>query len=940
MLWCSAGKAQPSVHPVPGLPTKEIYDLHLDRKGYLWIAHSVGLSRYDGLNFTHYTHGGQASLRTMGIVEDSSGRIWCHNFSGQVYYITQGQMKSLDAYLYKEESQFPRMALCGNELLVTSQRGLFVCNTGSLKSRYIPFDLPAQSGTVSLAVVRDRAVVYTSNGWYVYHPKSGITKLQAEKGIMSASGNTLSLHPYGLHDTVFFTANPAGMLQKLVLKNDKLKVVGQQVYHDFINSISVNDRAWIHTRNKSATLDKAQSITALNLSDMVSGADGNTWYSSLTQGLMVNYRPSLWQVIHFPTDTGDYVRSLNVGAGYFFGGTQKGNLIVMAQDKGAPSWRHNLFNGLGSIDFIRYHKDHLFLVGSSVNTYLVNPKEKKIEDLLPLDAILDVDFDSTSLYLATTSGFYVQPLLTDPAQLSAWIDAKKKAFPFIDWHKSTEGAYLFSTHRTRAVRLNNEDRSIWVATKNSLQEIDKKGIHAMHINGKEVFATSLWYKQSRMYIATINDGLWIQEKDSLKHYTTANALFSNTILRLKVTGDHLWLFQTTGLQVFDTKTDRVLQNIDLPLIEGDNVFDVAEKNGYAYLTTAKGIYKVPLNRVENKPPPSGFLDFVQVNNRDTFVTGNISLPYDQNDIQFFFSSPALTDPASISFKYRLHGADADWQLAKPNERMLRYSSLMPGTYEFEAVAVNNYGVQQVRPITFAFTILKPWWSTWWFIAGINAIILAIVLLIIQNRVQQKLKMEWVRLRISSDLHDDIGATLSSVNVYASLARTQADNKRYLSLIQQHITDAISRLDDLVWSINPKNDTAEQLIKRMKATAVPLLEAAGVACHFYYDRKVLDLKLDLYQKRHVYLLFKEMINNVVKHAQATHCNIRLECVAAALVLTVSDDGKGFDPHVWIDGRNGLHNMQARAEQVNGTLHISAAPGKGTTLAVKIKTGKPC
>jgi hypothetical protein len=116
-----------------------------------------------------------------------------------------------------------------------------------------------------------------------------------------------------------------------------------------------------------------------------------------------------------------------------------------------------------------------------------------------------------------------------------------------------------------------------------------------------------------------------------------------------VTEDHLWLFEKDGVQVLDIHTNRIVQHIDLPKLAGSNVLDVAEMGNYAYLTMAEGIYKIPLNIVASKTQPKGFLDYIVVDNKDTIFSNNASLPYDKNDVHFYFSSPTFYDAEGCFF---------------------------------------------------------------------------------------------------------------------------------------------------------------------------------------------------------------------------------------------------------------------------------------------------
>ena len=268
--------AQFAVKKVEGLPTKEIYDLHVDKKGYVWIAHELGLSRYDGLNFLNFTNPALTDMHMNDIVEDREGRIWCHNSSGQVLYVEHGKLHFLTSYNFKKENQTPNMALCADELLVTSQSGLFVCSTITLKSTYLPIEQVAGTPLISLAVTGNKAVIFNEHNWYVYQKGAGVKKLQADSSVQIEKDNAVNLQPVSYHDTMFLITNPAGTLQKLVLKGNKLICAGKTKYHDFINSVTGEKVIWINTRNKSMTLDGSKVIRNYNLTDVVTGPEANT----------------------------------------------------------------------------------------------------------------------------------------------------------------------------------------------------------------------------------------------------------------------------------------------------------------------------------------------------------------------------------------------------------------------------------------------------------------------------------------------------------------------------------------------------------------------------------------------------------------------------------------------------------------------------------------
>jgi len=196
------------------------------------------------------------------------------------------------------------------------------------------------------------------------------------------------------------------------------------------------------------------------------------------------------------------------------------------------------------------------------------------------------------------------------------------------------------------------------------------------------------------------------------------------------------------------------------------------------------------------------------------------------------------------------------------------------------------------------------------------------------RLNQMLKVETLRKKISKDLHDDIGSTLSSINIYSELAKKEKNNDVYLNTIQQHTQTIISSLDDLVWSINPKNDTIEILVEKLRSFAEPFLNAAKIKTQFTTQIENNNLLLTLTQKTNLYLACKEMVNNVVKHSGADYCQVSIVQAGRTIEMEVKDNGKGFMPERINNGRNGLRNLKTRAEELNGEFVLSTHPGSGS------------
>ncbi len=195
----------------------------------------------------------------------------------------------------------------------------------------------------------------------------------------------------------------------------------------------------------------------------------------------------------------------------------------------------------------------------------------------------------------------------------------------------------------------------------------------------------------------------------------------------------------------------------------------------------------------------------------------------------------------------------------------------------------------------------------------------------RQRAHTQLREAETRQRIARDLHDDLGSTLSSISILSEVVR-QPD-------IGEKARLALESMDDIIWSVNPRNDSMANVLQRMKAFAVEILEPQGIALHFEADDAAAALNLPMEQRKDFYLLFKEAVNNAAKYSGASDVWVTVRAGADAVMLEVRDNGRGFDPGQVYRG-NGLWNMERRAERMGGKFELESRAGAGATIRLKV------
>lgn len=320
-------------------------------------------------------------------------------------------------------------------------------------------------------------------------------------------------------------------------------------------------------------------------------------------------------------------------------------------------------------------------------------------------------------------------------------------------------------------------------------------------------------------------------------------------------------------------------------------------------------------------------------------TKEIKLSYKQNVFAFGFTALNYVHPEKNKYAYKLEGFDKDWTYTDATRRFANYTNIGPGEYTFRVKGSNNDGRWNEQEASIKLIITPPYWQTTWFKLLCVLVGALILYAIYYNRMQKIKDIHRIRNKIAGDLHDDLGATLSSISIMSELVNQQVKDysPQASSLLEKIGTSSrkmIESVNDMVWAINPKNDNFENIIKRMRTFASEILAAKDIAFHLDYDKNLLQAKLKMEMRRNFYLIFKEAVNNAAKYSQATNTFVMIWNRENNLKMTIRDDGSGFDITSARAG-NGLVNMQQRATGMKARFNLESIPGKGTTVELEFK-----
>ncbi|MDF2191037.1 two-component regulator propeller domain-containing protein [Paraflavitalea sp. CAU 1676] len=501
------------------------------------------------------------------------------------------------------------------------------------------------------------------------------------------------------------------------------------------------------------------------------------------------------------------------------------------------------------------------------------------------------------------------------------------------------GSIWLCTHMKGVFTLNAESGKV-------IAHYDKNGGPGKSLYA-DIAGDIVQYDDSLFFVSSGALSLINQKTGNIQLITTDNGLPSMSVTSIeKDKENNLWLGLSDGICRYNYKRQIfTLFNQKDGIVYGNFRHNASTRlhNGQLIFGNSHNfVYFQPELAYSSAPPLDVTItDFKLFNNYlapDSIMKlDKVVLNYTQNSITIEFAALSFLQRDKIVYYYQLDGFDKEW--IRPDKGLFAsYTALPPGNYTFRVMCENADGVESKNITSLKIYIRPPFWLTWWFLMLIVIAIAALIYFIHRLRVDQLLGMERVRTRIARDLHDDMGSTLSTINILSEMAKMKVDKdsektSEYLTKISDNSSRMMEAMDDIVWSINPMNDNMQRIAARMREFATGVLEARNIDFTFRVDEEVQNLKLDMEARRDFFLLFKEAVNNLAKYSQCQHATIDISIIKERLIMKIMDDGVGFDVQQ-ADSGNGLYNMRKRAQSLNGSLAIESSPGKGTKVLLDV------
>ena len=933
-----------------GLVSNPVRRIYQDRMGFIWICSQEGLSKYDGHRFSNFTTANGLSHNLVNdIYESEDAKLYVAENNGNIDILEHNAIVKKAAFRNIIVNRFYHRKAT-RVFAATDTSGFYEFNNGSFVKPVQAYqhatynDLTALND--SLLIAGAEGTLHILNKQYRLYAALPQPRHVLTHKIFRDSKNRVWVGTnYGLKLVTFGQPHQQPEGYSLVPAPFAIPVLRNSAINDILEDVNGNlwiacsrglvkicpDTRWqlfvekdgLPSSNISCVYqDREKNIwigTTLGLAKLVTGNNIVTYTGE--NGLVL----SAWTYL-CPLKNQQFIIGAETGLKLFNTTTKKNTAISS----------HYFYTGFvqNSSPALFFGNDNRFGKYDSVKQHIVDDISVQPRSAEVYCSVMDANgiiFNGTQngLVIRLGGNSYYEPQFTH--RITALLADKKGDLWVGTWNN---GLY-----RIRYKPLSNLQGGHLI----SLSVMDLSGL----LPDKNIRCL-LEDGHGRIWVGTRNQGITVlsstnSQPRSSGHFDLQQGLMSNwTRTIAEDARGCIWIGSDLGIDKL-IPNDTAFRVFNFSRVT--NFFDQVNAilpgpDHSLWIAANKGLVNTIDEEMEKMPPAPVYITSVNAGdsnfNYNSYQAKNkLQLNYKQNQAGFSFSAPTFINEKQILYSYRLLGSiDTGW--SKPsNLHNVSYASLQSGNYRFEVRTAGWNGAWGAAA-TFEFGISPPFWQTWWFYLLELLLLVFLFYAFYRYRIRQLKNLQRVRNRIATDLHDDIGSTLSNINILSELSRKSAENPAQVHLFLNRISEeaqaSSQSLDDIIWSVDTKNDNWEETFSRMRRYAAEVFENNGAQYSFTLDEHFETTKLYMGKRRDIFLIYKELLNNVHKHAGATKVDIDLRFSDHQLNICIKDNGSGFDQQRPTE-RNGLKNLSKRVAYWKGKLAIETGPG-GTLVQITI------
>lgn len=921
-----------------GLPNLCVYVTFRDSRGLVWCGTESGLGLYQGGRFIPFIHSATEVNSMIGgqvfsLCEDDQGNLWVGTFSNGILIFNP----FANTYKVLDKTNYPRLvsgknisslyALPNHNILVNTSKGAYEINSRTLT---IQDRLPAAYMQHDILLYKNVAgseyFLCNKVGLLIRNPNGNWTKVLCP----NAAPNLMGLN--WIHGRMVIT----GYTNCYVLDNQQIKPC----------------RVILHGKD----------ISPDGINDVVEDKFGHVYLNSIRYGLLkANFNSFTFECSKavdeswFDHGNALYSNFYEPNGHQFFIGTQQG--LYRYQPQRSFFHESNPQDSMGTIRALQYTPNGI-LVGTEGGLFRYSPHQKAIKidasflhtkrnfftQFIPLNEKewLAVGNQFAALREKTVSLFHISPISLFKEENMMVAGRFQQQCIFISNAPSVITIFDQSTNKLQQIPHQINElispptlcfgNKLLIHTHSQLYELNMSDLKVHEIaKGFASGITDIQLYHHKLYASSQTDGILVLDTNYslLQKINIEPIAKTNEVRSIHIVNDVIWFATPNGIGAYDmsTKNIRYYQSGEHFATSNFYAGSHTSHEDTLYFGGDNGIVTVNTTQLQK----ATLQDSIYLINISVFQQGkltkvnqpnNHSFKFDENNLELQLVRTNTQFNSCFQYEYRLNHS----MLSIPIEDngLIKLYNLTPNHYQLEIIDKQTHAVKA----QYTFTITPPWYQTWWFrtllalaIAGnivwITRLYFKRRLIAQQKELEKQAALQAERDRISNDMHDDLGSGLSSIKLISEMLKRKHqddDTQNDLNDIVENATELTATMREMVWSLNPRNDSLDQFLHHIQQYSKHFFAPSGIQCNIHLPKVADNIAMNGFVRRNLFLTFKEIQNNIIKHAKATVVNIDIRFDAPKLTCSIQDNGKGLSNDTQFN--NGFYTMQKRIQECGG------------------------